>query len=787
MKYLAVVGWLFCALGLSAQAGQVPEHILHLCDRGVDHYSSGTLDTAVLLFLEAEFQALELPEPAQQALSLEAIGQYYLELDFRGQSLVVYEKALSIRQTLGDTASVADILAAMGGIHFEFLDCEQASVYWQQARPLLEQARKSERLGEIEEKIGLCYDRQQRGPEDSLTILAHMRVLQQQAIDHLFEKVLLQVDLEEEKQELAYALQLKQEQALLRSTVLILILATLLLGSLFVLFQMKRKANHDLARLNQEISGQKTLLVQQNEKLEELDRMKSHFFTNISHEFRTPLTIIEGAVYEIRHTDGPVDKALDVIARNNRNLLQLVNQILDLRKLEAGKMKLDLVQGDVISYLNYVLESFQTLAASQQKTLHFVHHDAGIVMDFDPEKLLQIVSNLLSNAIKYTPEGKDIYVLVQRQSQGKDGLLLTVKDSGIGIPKDKLPYVFDRFYQLDDWIYRREESTGIGLALTQELVKLMGGAITVQSEPGRGTSFIAQLPVTKQAPLQADNRPRQPLPARSADTPLVEEVITPSEGEDLPYLLLIEDNPDVVQYTAALLKDHYRLAVAGDGEKGLRIALESVPDLIISDLKMPRKNGYEVCEVLKNDHRTSHIPIVLVSAQTDQDARNEGFRSGADAYLSKPFNREELFIRLKQLIELRRRLRQRYQSLAPLAPSNDPVFQKEDAFIADLQATIDEHLDDENFGIPELCKAIGMSRSQLHLKIKALTNRSTSHYIRGYRLMRAREMFNTTELNVTEVAFEVGFRDAAYFSRSFSSEFGLSPRDYQKTVGQAPR
>lgn len=772
-----------CTLGLYAEDRKVPIHIRQLCDQGVDHYTSGTLDSAVLFFLQAEIQALQHLEPLQQALSLELIGQCYQKLDFRGQSLGIYEKALSIRENLGDTVEIAGLLHTIAGIHFEFQDCEQASAYWQRAQPLLEQRRELEQLGDIQEKIELCYYQQQQAfPQDSLFILAHSRALKQQEIDHLFEKVLLQVGLEEEKKEHIYALKLQHEKAMLRNTFLILILAALLLATLLVSFQMKRKANFALAHLNQEISTQKELLEKQKNKLEELDRMKSHFFTNISHEFRTPLTIIEGAVHEIRHSGAPPEKALEVIARNNNNLLLLVNQILDLRKLEAGKLKLDLTQGDVVPYLNYLLESFYTLAASQGKKLHFLCHEPSIIMDYDPEKLLQVISNLLSNAVKYTPKGKDIYLLAQREFQEREKLIFSVKDSGVGIPQDKIPFIFDRFYQLDDWIYRREESTGIGLTLTRELVELMGGTIEVQSGPRQGTNFTVQLPITNHAPIQTNHSPRQSPLSRITQTPPEKAIIVSTGTEGFPHLLLIEDNPDVVQYTTALLKDHYQITIARDGEEGIQTALETIPDLIISDLKMPRKNGYEVCGSLKTDNRTSHIPIILVSAQADQDAKNDGFRSGADAYLSKPFNREELFIRLEQLIKLRQRLRERYQNLAPVSPSDDPVFQKEDAFIAELQTTIQKHLDDENFGIQEICKAIGMSRSQLHMKIKALTNRSTSHYIRGFRLRHAREMFRNTDLNVTEVAFEVGFRDVAYFSRSFSAEFGLSPRDYIKTI-----
>lgn len=783
MKHLAVIYFMVCAFGLFAEDRKEPSSILHLCEKGVDHYASGTLDSAVQVFLRAEFLAFELLEPMQKAFSLETIGRYYQQLEFRSQALGVYESALSIRETIGDTVNVINLLDNMAGIHFEFQEFERAVHYWERAKPLLEQRRGHAQLRAIQEKIDSCFQLQQLGaPEDMMLGSPYSKAMKQQEIDHLFEMALLKMDLEEEKRNLQFALELKKEKALLHTILFLLVLAALLLISLFIIFQMKQRANQALSRLNHEISRQKELLESQNDKLEELDRMKSYFFTNISHEFRTPLTIIEGAVHEMRHSNGPAEKALEVIARNNNNLLLLVNQILDLRKLEAGKMKLELIQGDLISYLNYILESFYTLAASQNKKLHFLGHESYFVMDYDPEKLLQIVSNLLSNALKYTPEGKDIYVIVQRESREKELLSLTVRDTGVGIPKDQLPFIFDRFYQLDDWIYRREESTGIGLALTRELVELMNGAIEVQSVVGQGTSFFVHLPVTNHAPIQADNNLPQSILFQMEEADPEEELINDAEREGLPYLLLIEDNPDVVRYTTSLLSDHYRMEVARDGEKGLQLALDTIPDLIISDLKMPRKNGFEVCHTLKTDNRTSHIPIVLVSAIADQEARNDGLRGGADAYLVKPFNREELFIRLEQLIELRRRLQERYQNLSLVSPSDDPIFQKEDAFIAKLQTAIEEHLDDENFGIQELCKALGMSRSQLHLKIKALTDRSTSHYIRGFRLMRAREMFHTTNLNVTEVAFEVGFRDVAYFSRSFSAEFGLSPRDYLKTV-----
>mgnify|MGYP002624696862 CR=1 FL=1 len=247
---------------------------------------------------------------------------------------------------------------------------------------------------------------------------------------------------------------------------------------------------------------------------------------------------------------------------------------------------------------------------------------------------------------------------------------------------------------------------------------------------------------------------------------------------ELPSLLIIEDNPDVVQYLRSLLEDQYQLAIARDGEDGISMALERIPDLILSDVMMPKKDGFEVCATLKKDERTSHIPIILLTAKADTDSRIAGLERGADAYLAKPFDQKELFVRLETLLELRRALKRRYHSLEPAPPSPDTGLQQEDAFIEKLKAVILDRLDDENFGIAELCKAAAMSRSQLHLKIKALTDRSTSHFIRAVRLHKAKELLRNSHLNITEVAFEVGFNDPAYFSRSFSEEFGLSPRDF---------
>ena len=554
---------------------------------------------------------------------------------------------------------------------------------------------------------------------------------------------------------------------------------------------------------------------QETQNLRELNNFKTKLYTNITHEFRTPLTVISGMVDQI----GGFDKERAMIKRNSATLLNLVNQILDLRKLELGKLKLDLIQSDVVLYLQYIINSYQALAEMKGVSLHLILKERELYMDFDKEKLLRILSNLITNAIKFTPKGGNIYVELERSSiekmagQSLEALKISVMDTGIGIPEEKQKLIFDRFYQVENdpdgksatppsggtksgYQYRgpggqaRPDGgggSGVGLALTKELVALMGGQITLHSQLGKGTTFLTLLPITRQAPFveiseKMDGEEAVADLAKAEVETTISPILTHERNGNIarPNLLLIEDNPDVMQYLVTLLESRYELFLARDGEEGIEMALEHIPELIISDVMMPRKDGFEVCGTLKKDIRTSHIPIILLTAKASVESRIQGLERGADAYLAKPFHHKELFIRLEKLAELRRQLQQRYQSLDPNAslrkPQADPVFKQEDEFIDRLRATVEDHMDDHNFGISQLCRALGMSRSQLHLKIKALTNKSTSIFIRTIRLYKAKELLQNSDLNVTQVAYEVGFNDPGYFSRTFKEEFGIPPK-----------
>lgn len=584
-----------------------------------------------------------------------------------------------------------------------------------------------------------------------------------------------------EKESKAYELRLKKAQ--LRNSLITVVFVMFLSAGLLIGLYKRRKGMRELA-------GQNALIQQQADHLKELEIAKSRFFTNFTHEFRTPLTVISGMAEQLEKQPA---KAKDMILRNAKNLLSLVNQMLDLSKLDSGKLTVYWELGDVIVFLGYLAESFQSYAATKHIQLTFYPEIKSLEMDFGRKKLQQIVSNLLSNAIKFTPEGGKVIFQVSTISEGADSdpkmLQLKISDTGKGIADKHLPKIFNRFFQVDDTHNRTGEGTGIGLALTKELVELMGGRISAKSELGKGAVFTVLLPVRQSA-------------ARGLDSPYIKAII-PTHGsnptelatsineferlhtDDTLLLLLIEDNADMATYISSCLESQYKILWAKNGQLGIEKALETVPDIILSDVMMPVKDGFEVTEFLKNDERTSHIPIILLTAKAGVEDRIAGLRQGADAYLSKPFDKKELLVRLEKLIELRQNLQARYtgaQAFAIRKPNKGKTKsvtkndnQIEDAFLEKVNEIIEKHLSDTKFEVPDLCQKLHMSQSQLYRKIKAITDKSIVAYLRSYRLHKGRELLQNSGKNVSEVAYSVGFSDPFYFSRMFSEEFGEPP------------
>ncbi len=517
----------------------------------------------------------------------------------------------------------------------------------------------------------------------------------------------------------------------------------------------------------------------------ELDSAKTKLYTNITHEFRTPLTVIMGMI----DTLSGHEEVRRLVLRNSRQLLQLVNQMLDLAKLESGSMQLHNHQADIVRFLRYLTESFYSLAKERGIHLVFSSKEDELIMDFDEEKLQHIVYNLLSNALKFTPNSSGGTVKLMAQQIEKSGqiwLQIEVQDTGIGIPEEMLPHIFDRFFQTGNSQMYGREGTGIGLTLTKEFVELMGGGITVRSELGQGSTFIILLPVKNES-SPAEAKPDDetvevklkpdlavPTTATNRSTARLNKQLA---GEK-PLLLIVEDNKDVVTYIRTLLEKNYQIEIAPNGKAGQEMALELVPDIIISDVMMPEMDGFALTHTLKTDERTSHIPIILLTAKAEEQDRIAGLRHGADAYLIKPFNKTELLVRLEKLTELRRRLQQRYAGLE-VSKTGKETFNPEDTFLQKLIQIVEEHLDDPGFSAAQLYLAAHMSQPQLYRKLMALTGKSPTLFIRTIRMRKALDLLQKTEMTISEIAWAVGFNDPSYFTRVFHEEFGKTPGEWR--------
>lgn len=555
----------------------------------------------------------------------------------------------------------------------------------------------------------------------------------------------------------------------------------------------------------------------QMEKLKEVDQLKSRFFANISHEFRTPLTLIEGPVRQLRSGEykGDPSGQYDLILRNSQRLLQLVNQLLDLSKIESGEMKLHARELDIVEVVRGFAASFESLAKQKGINFHIECPEEPIIGWFDHDAIEKIVTNLLSNAFKFTSEGEEVVLKViadpslalplvrggddispftrGRERGGRERIekvvTITVSDTGIGIPEEELPHIFDRFYQVDASQTREHEGTGIGLALTKELVELHKGEITVTSEVGKGSIFTVRLPLSMEdfkAEQITDSAPTiyRPSPITNDLPPPVTIVDEqPETDASLPLLLIVEDNADMRKYMRTYLDNSYQVLEAANGDEGLEKAIETIPDLIISDVMMPKMDGFTLCGKLKTDERTSHIPIILLTAKAGTDHKIEGLETGADDYVTKPFDAKELRVRVKNLIEQRHRLRERFRKEGTIALKEIAVTSADERFMKRAMEVIESHISDQNFSAEQFAGEMFLGRMQLHRKMRALTDLSPWQFVRDVRLRRAADLLRKHSANISDIAYQVGYDSPSKFSQAFREEFGKTPSQYQSTDG----
>ena len=526
----------------------------------------------------------------------------------------------------------------------------------------------------------------------------------------------------------------------------------------------------------------------ETEKLKEVDEIKSKFFANISHEFRTPLTLIKGPVerlIENKKVDDP-QKIYRMIKRNSERLLNLINELLDLSKLESGKMKLSAQKGDIVSFTKAIVMSFESLAEKKEIQINISSSNDLIELYFDKEKMQKIISNLLSNAFKFTQEGGKITVGIKEESN-EQRVQIKISDNGIGIPQKELPKIFDRFYQAVHSNSDGYEGTGIGLSLTKELVDIHYGGISVESEERNlsagktgGTTFTLWFPLGKEhlkeeelIYIDYETIPKEELICEKTDTSI-------SAGEDKPQLLIVEDNKDIRDFIISIIENKYRIVEAENGEEGLNRALEQIPDLIISDIMMPKLSGDKMCERLKKDQITCHIPIILLTAKSSGEDRINGLETGADDYLIKPFNEKELLVRINNLIVQRRNLREKYLREAEIHPTEVAVTSLDKKFIERMIKIVEENISNTKFNVEQLAAELFISRTQVYRKFISVLGEKPNEFIRKYRIKRAAELIRKKYDSVTQIAYEVGFNDLSYFAKCFKKIYKKTPHEFEK-------
>lgn len=747
--------------------------------------------------------SLNLPRNFKRGISANwnNISGTYQYMGIYDSALVYVEKALEMKLTLNDKTGQVRVYTNMGVIHTNIGNFEKGEDY---LRIALGMAKKlSLRKEEVDLYINLCYNYLDRGQTEKAIEYGNMalKILEKEnfphsklfankkmaqayskagnykkAYDHLRSYILLsdsllpddlalqmvesEAKLEAEKQQAEiellqsrdslnqFELQVQERQ---KYWILALLVLTAILAT--VLFSRYR------------------LKLRTNQQLQSLDEVKSRFFANLSHEFRTPLTLIIGPLEKLikeEHSNGH-HQDYERILRNANHLLNLNEQLLDLARIESGTLKVNLVQGDVVTFLEPVAESFRILAEQKQLKFKIDLKGRGIERDFDSDKLEKVLNNLLSNAIKYTPEGGEIHV----QIDAGESLRIEVNDTGDGIHPSDLDKIFDRYFRLEHHLDANVKGAGIGLSLTRELVELMGGTITVESEEGIGSRFLILLPM-----LTATKTVKSPTPE---PIQIISSAQGDQEGHQQPLLLIVDDNTDIRTFVREQFENTYQIIEAENGQLGLESALATLPDIVITDLMMPVMDGIELCRALRSDIKTSHIPVIMLTALATVESKIEGLETGADDYVNKPFNAQELSVRVRNLIEQRRLLRKRFAGKNNEQGKDSPGLPSaEKVFLNKVEAYIQDHIIDSKLTVEHLGEALNMSRVQLFRKLKAISGQSPSQMIRVIRLRKAAELLASGTSNVAEAMYGSGFDNPSYFAKVFRTEYGCSPSEYKE-------
>ena len=743
---------------------QLKSHLgqaINYANLGAIFEARGMTDSAWVYYRQSMEQNREAKSNLGIALCYNHFGRLYEKQKNWEAALVEYKNAYQLMSGESDSWHWLEACLALARVNIAEGNIATAKSYLEQAEETAQRIRSWEHLIEVYRLNYLRYEKlgDNRRALDSY-INSQVYADSMRSTEKLNHTQNLHINYEREKnlRELAFIQQSHQTEQrtkniFLIAALLILALTISTVGFLWYVIRTKSRNQRMMRRM---------------------EKVRNNFFTNVTHEFRTPLTVILGMAEQLQNNNKAnpeLETGLTLIARQGRNLLDLVNQLLEVSKVKSEVGEPEWRTGDIVAYTHMIVENHRAYAQSQQVNLCFKPVGTTIIVDFVPEYFRKIIRNLLSNAIKFTPAGGYVTLVVEMQ---KNNLKVCVADTGSGIDTEDLPHIFDIFYQGSN--SKIEMGTGIGLSLVKQMVESMNGQISVQSTPNVGTEFTLTLPLHHGNSLWEKWTP---------DTSLPTEAFIPENTDDTntsqPTILIIEDNADISYYIGGLLKTNYRLLYARNGVEGLEKANEHVPDLIISDLMMPEMDGYELCRHVRQSPILDHIPIIVITAKCNENDRIQALDLGADAYLTKPFNTDELHTRIARLLEQRRLLREKYsQAMREGTQQELNLSPREIEFLKRLTDIIYTHIADANLNSLTVADLICMSKSQLNRKIRAITGYSTAAYILQIRMEKAKLLLNKEDIPIAEIAMQCGFEDAGYFGRVFKQAFEITPSQFRR-------
>ncbi len=767
------------ALEIFKKKGYVFEESVLLNNLGDFYLSQKFYDKAIENYFLSAKTKESINHVGGLILTYSKIGDVYFTQNITDSAELYYQKAYNIAQKTGFNVNKSSVLLGMGKIHFNKKQYNKAKNAFEECYEI---ATKGE-MNELRRDVLLELYKTDSALGDVAGSNRALRkayelaqALNDKEAKQRIGEMMFTFETEKKDREIALQKSINNKQRmLLWAAIVFIVFVTFLSVIIFIQFRNIKKNNQLLALQKAEIDAK-------NIKLRELDELKSRFFTNISHEFRTPLTLVTGnleLLHDKAESSGEDVETYNIMLRHSRRLLDLINQLLEISKLEKNKMKLFIHYGNVGEFVFRIVSSFESWAVEKNLIFDYTQIDKSGNCWFDADKLEKVITNLISNAIKYTTEGS---ITIKSKITGNQ-FMVEITDTGPGLTTNELGHIWELFYQAGAQADKLYEGSGIGLALVKELVKLMQGEISVSSQPGKGTSFSITLPVDYE---QSENI----VIVENAESKTYEPIVAnenthkkglhsgPVQNTNSEMVLVIEDNDDLRHFICSNLLANYRIIEAVDGIDGLEKAFVSVPDLIITDVMMPRMNGLEMTKKIKTDERTSHIPVIMLTARVAHEHVIEGLEMGTDEYLPKPFSIKELLLRINNILRTKQQIREKLKVSNDLYAPDVHISSVDERFLKKALDIIEAHIEDCDYEVIQFCADLGMSRTNLHRKLKAITGQSTTEFIRNTRLKRAALLLKNNAGTVSEIAYQTGFTNLSYFTKSFKDLYGVTPSEY---------